>query len=152
MDTIVVKRNGSRQKFDKKKIEEALGRAGMKKGAGKIASSVAKKVAGEKEIYSGLIRNLVAAELQALDKKLAESYSSFRKAVRKLTEGEVFLENRLAHIVGKHGEVKCVYGGFHIDITDPELFDYRGVLMELLNAKHSVRVELAEGKLRIVTK
>jgi len=152
MDTVVIKKDGRKEKFDKKKIERALGRAGMGEGAGKVASSVAKKVSRKKEVHSGSIRDLVASELHSLDKRLAECYLGFRKAVRKLTEGEVFLENRLAQIAGKHGKVKCVYGGFHINITDPESFDYKGVFMELLNSKHTVRVELVEGKLRIVTK
>lgn len=152
MDIVVIKKNGRREKFDKGKIRRALKRAGMKRGSEKIAASVEKKLAGEKEVHSGSIRDMVTAELHELDHKLEECYSSFRKTMRKLSEGEQFMENRLAHIAGKHGDVRCVYGGFHINISEPESFDYAGVFMELLKSNHTVRVELVDGKLRIVTK
>lgn len=152
MDTVVVKKDGRRQKFDRRKIERALSRAGVRKGAERIASSIEKRLAGKSEVSSGTIREMVASELQALDRRLEEAYLNFRKAVRKLTQGEQFLENRLAEIVGENGEVKCVYGGFHIYIRNPDMFDYSGVFHELLAAKHTVRVELSEGRLRIVTK
>lgn len=152
METVVLKKDGGRQKFDRAKIERALGKAGVGKDAGRIASSVERKVAGQKEVPSSSIREMVASELRALDRRLAESYSNFRKAVRKITRGEQFLENRLAEIAGESGEVKCVYGGFHIYIGDPETFDYAGIFHELLSAGHTVRVELSEGRLRIVSK
>jgi len=152
MEIVVIKRDGRKEKYDRKKIENALKRAGLKKGISKIVAAVEKNLSRKKEVESSFIRELILRELQAMDAEIARSFGNFKKVMRAVSGGELFLENRLMQLIGKSGEIKSVYGGFHIIVTKPEVFDYTGVFNELLKANQHICVEKTNGKIKIIAK
>jgi len=152
MEVVVIKMDGRKEKYNRKKMENALKRAGLKKGIAKIVAAVERKLSRKKEVESSFIRELLLRELQAIDAETARSFENFKKVMRAVSSGELFLENRLAQLIGKNGEIKSVYGGFHIIVTRPEGFDYTGVFNELLNANQHICIERENGKIKIIAK
>ncbi|MEM4554754.1 MAG: ATP cone domain-containing protein [Candidatus Anstonellaceae archaeon] len=149
----VIKRDGRLQDFDPKKIEAALIRSGEKKHAKRIAQKVAKKLKGKDQVPSTTIRELVISELQACEECKAENFINFRKAVRKLSSQDEYLENRIRDLTGKNGNVEGVYGGFRITITNPDDFDFCGIFLELLKtSKFSISVEMQDEKIVIIAR
>jgi predicted nuclease with TOPRIM domain len=149
----VIKKDGRIEGFDKKKIEAAVARSGAKRYARKIADMVERKLSGQSEIPSSLIREMVIRKLQEYSKRKAQDFANFQKKIRRLSSNENNLENLLRSLVGKNGEVEAVYGGFRITVKNPEVFDYFGVLHEILkNSNFSISVELEEGLLVIIAK
>ncbi|GEM_PF-3248768 len=149
----VIKKNGEKQKFDKKKIIAGLIRAGAGKYSKEIANKVAKKLKGKKQVKSSRLREEVISELHLYDEKKVPDFVNFKKAIRHLSSHEAFLENRLQDLVGNCGKVEGVYGGFRITVTKPNDFDYCGVLKEIL-AKSGLHiiVELRGNKLVIIAR
>ncbi len=151
-DVLVVKKDGRVERFDKNKMENAISRAGAPSLAKEIAANVEKTVSKRKQVQSSELREMAIKQLQEKDDETAKKFTGFQKAARKLSSRDDFIENRLDELVGNRGKVECVYGGFHITVTKPESFDFRGVFLELLNANQSISIEKENGHLKIITK
>jgi|YelNatPaOPRAMG01_1025707.scaffolds.fasta_scaffold180916_2 transcriptional repressor NrdR len=86
--TIVIKRDGSREKFDRKKIARGIEKASMrtdvdKKRVKEIAERIAKRVEEyfktRNEVRSEEIRNRVLSELDREERKIADEFRAYRK-------------------------------------------------------------------------
>lgn len=152
-DIIIIKKDGRKEKFIKEKIIKGVSRAGAKEHAEYIAEQIAKEIKGKKEIFSSSIREMVVNHLHKIDSALAKEYEKFQKAVRAMLKNEEYIENKLKLLIGENGDIKSVYGGFHIIVTKPEMFDFKGVFQELLNANQSISIEKTnDNKIKIVSK
>ncbi len=147
----VVKRNGDKEKFNKKKIADGIAKAGFPKLGEKISKIVVKELKAKEEVNTNEIREIVVRELQKEGEKTASQFASFKEGLRALSQNEEFLENRLKSLVGNSGELRSLYGGFEILIKETG-FDYAGVFKELLNLNLSVTVEQRGEKIAIIAK
>lgn len=151
--TIVVKKDGTREKFSRQKLIRGMVRAGLQRHfSEEIADKVVKNNSHLSEILSADIRAQVINHIREIDAKLAEEYSMFQKSIRNLAKNEQYIENKLKLLVGNAGNVRSVYGGFHIIVNDPDEFDYHGVFLELLNSSQSISIEKEKEKIKIVSK
>jgi len=149
---IVIKQDGRRQAFERRKLETGMLRAGVpEKEAGRIAKMVESEINGD-EIPSGHLRDRVVRHLHELGPHHAKNFSEFQKTVRRMVQGETDVENRLRQLVGETGTVQAVYGGFHIRVRKEDEFDWVGVLRTLVKAGLNIGVEVRDEKLIIVCK
>ncbi|MCX8166696.1 MAG: ATP cone domain-containing protein [Candidatus Micrarchaeota archaeon] len=149
----VIKKDGTREKFSRAKLVRGMIRAGLQKHiAEEIADKVQLKLTDKSEISSSWIRQEVISLIREIDTKLAEEFAMFQKSIRNLAKNEQYIETKLRLLVGSAGEVKSVYGGFHIIVNDPDEFDFYGVFLELLRYSQSIQIEADNDKLKIVSK
>ncbi|MCX8195247.1 MAG: ATP cone domain-containing protein [Candidatus Micrarchaeota archaeon] len=150
---IVVKKDGRREEFDKKKIEGSLIRAGAGKLCKSISAKVSKKFKNRAEVSSGEIRREIVKHLQRADRRLADEFENFKKVIRRISLSDDDLENQLRTLIGSSGQVEPYYGGFRIIVRKEKEFDFAGVFLEILTkSKMSVTVEIADGKLTIIAR
>jgi hypothetical protein len=151
----VRKRTGKLEKFSKQKLQRSLERAGApRKAAREIAARLARRAAGAKgAVSSERLREWAAEALHEAHEHVARAYKEFKKAEARVglestPKGDVV--DRLRVLTGRAGQVMGAYGGFEVRVTDPEDFNWSGVLHEMLRYEYDVWVELRDGALTVL--